>query len=98
MRSTLAALALTGALLTPNANGTNLFDHLWTLFSSIWSEPANKEGCGMDPFGRCAPAPEEETEAGCGMDPFGGGCEPAPQTQAKAGCGMDPDGRCSSTP
>jgi hypothetical protein len=97
MRSTLAALALTGALLTPNADGLHLLDHLWTLFSSIWSEPADKEGCGMDPLGRCAPAPEDETEAGCGADPDGG-CEPAPQAQTKEGCGADPNGRCSSTP
>ncbi len=97
MRSTLAALALTGALLTPNAGGSSLLDQLWTFFASIWSEPASKAGCGMDPSGRCAPAPGDETEAGCGMDP-NGGCEPAPLPQTKAGCGMDPDGRCSSTP
>jgi len=97
MRSTLAALALTGALLIPNADGSNLLDHFWAFFSSIWSEPANKEGCGMDPSGRCTPAPGTETEAGCGMDP-NGHCEPAPQAQTKAGCGAAPDGRCTSNP
>jgi len=42
-----------------------------------------KEGCGIDPLGRCAPstpttdtgAPTQGTEAGCGIDPLGA-CSP----------------------
>ncbi|MFL5533092.1 MAG: hypothetical protein ACJ8BC_14075 [Gemmatimonadales bacterium] len=81
MRTSLVALALAAAL----AGGLPL-DTIWSFFTSAWSASAD-EGCGFDPSGRCAPAPQ--TDAGCRFDP-NGLCQPAPQ--ADAGCGFDPDG------
>lgn len=43
---------------------------LESLLAGVW----NKEGCRMDPWGRCEPA-VPTTEAGCRMDPLGL-CEP----------------------
>lgn len=40
-------------------------------FASLWSDSFSKEGCGMDPSGRCNPAPQPRPDAGCGMDPNG---------------------------
>lgn len=62
MRKALVALTLTAAL----ASGRPAFlSQVWSLLTSIWSEA----GCGMDPDGKCLPAPQ--TDAGCGMDPNG---------------------------
>ncbi|MFL6199089.1 MAG: hypothetical protein ACJ76J_07930 [Thermoanaerobaculia bacterium] len=98
MRKTLLAVTLAAALA---AGRPALLDHVWSFFTSIWSEagcrmdpsglcvpaPQVDEGCIMDPNGRCLPAPR--TDEGCRMDPSGG-CLPAPQ--ADEGCGMDPNG------
>jgi hypothetical protein len=91
MRPTLVALAFAASLLAfpPPAQ----LEPLWAFLSSLWSEPSPKIGCGMDPNGLCAPAPQPETDAGCGMDPDGR-CTPAPQVESDAGCGADPSG-CS---
>lgn len=85
MRRSFMAMALAASLASTAPSG--LFEPLWALFSSLWDA---KEGCGMDPSGRCLPAPK----AGCGMDPDGQ-CLPAPQPTSDIGCGMDPDGQCS---
>lgn len=60
MRRTLVALVLTVSLVPSTPSG--LFDRLWALLSARWraavSLPAQrqtKEGCGMDPDGRCTP-------------------------------------------
>jgi hypothetical protein len=81
MRRSFMAMALTASLVSTAPSG--LFDPLWALFSSLWE---TKEGCGMDPSGRCLPA----SKAGCEMDPDGR-CLTAP----KAGCELDPYGRCN---
>jgi hypothetical protein len=75
MRPTLVALALTASLLASRPPA--LIEPLWAFLASLWSEPSPKEGCGMDPNGLCAPAPQGESDAGCGMDP-NGLCAPAP--------------------
>jgi hypothetical protein len=45
------------------------------LFSSIWSfvrGAGRKEGCNIDPSGRCTPQnPPPRTKAGCHIDPWG---------------------------
>jgi hypothetical protein len=84
MRRTFVAMALTASLVSTAPAG--FFDSLWALFSPLWG---TKEGCGMDPDGRCLPAPK----AGCGMDP-NGQCLPAPQPTSDIGCGLDPSGQC----
>ena len=66
MRKALVVLTLTAALA---AGRPTFLSHVWTLLTSIW----NEAGCGMDPSGQCAPAPQ--TDEGCGMDPSGG-CKP----------------------
>ncbi len=58
------------------------------IFSRIWGflgRGGSKEGCHIDPLGRCLP------KEGCNIDPWGR-CLPA--AQPKAGCHIDPWGRC----
>jgi len=97
MRTSLVALALAAAL----AGGLPL-ETIWSFFTSAWSAAADA-GCGLDPNGRCSPAPQTDvglgfdpvgstaphSDAGCGFDPSGL-CQPAPQTDE--GLGFDPDG------
>ena len=49
--------------------------------------PPLKEGCKLDPFGRCLPPLKE----GCMVDPFGR-CQPG--AAPNRACGVGPDGRC----
>jgi hypothetical protein len=62
MRKALVVFTLTAALA---AGRPTFLSQVWTLLTTIWDE----EGCGMDPNGRCIPAPQPD--AGCGMDPNG---------------------------
>lgn len=66
----------------------DLWSHLWSFFT--------KEGCGLDPGGRCLPPKE-----GCTIDPSGAkeGCIIDPDG-AKGGCVIDPNGKpaCGPTP
>ena len=72
---------------------------LWSWLANAWT----KNGCLIDPNGRClpgtgtAPAPPAGADNGCGLDP-NGRCSPAvsPLPAADNGCGLDPDGRCKS--
>lgn len=70
----------------------DLFQPLWSALVRLWAStvPATKEGCGMDPLGRCHTA-SSPTYEGCTMDPLGCSGAAAP---TEAGCGMDPLG-CS---
>jgi uncharacterized protein with LGFP repeats len=49
-----------------------LLQPLWNLLARAWS----KEGCTMDPLGRClpgtAPTSDPQTDEGCRIDPLGG--------------------------
>lgn len=101
MRRTLIAVALASSLGIPSP--ARLLDSFWSLLSSLGQgAPITKEGCGMDPNGRCKPAqthPLPQADAGCGADPDGR-CKPAPVQplpQSDAGCGADPSGhpKCS---
>jgi hypothetical protein len=91
MRRSLVAVALTSSLLAPGAGHATLLDPLWSFFTLLWRGAIEKEGCGMDPDGRCAPAVQPKTDAGCGMDPDGR-CIPKTQPLFDAGCGADPNG------
>jgi hypothetical protein len=50
----------------------------------------SKEGCRIDPWGRCVAEPT--TESGCGIDPWGLCVNGEPTTES--GCRIDPWGRC----
>ena len=86
MRTSLVALALAAAL----AGGLPL-DTIWSFFTSAWSASCADEGLGLDPSGRCSPAPK--ADEGLGFDPDG---STAPHMDE--GCGFDPDGRCNPAP
>jgi hypothetical protein len=62
MRTALLVLALAAAL----AGGPSLLDRIGSLLSPVSTESCD-EGLGMDPDGRCRPAPQ----AGLIMDPDG---------------------------
>jgi hypothetical protein len=63
----------------------------WRLMTGGWM----KEGCNVDPSGRCLPVVPIKT--GCQIDP-GGHClsDPptTPLTSADTGCHIDPSGSC----
>lgn len=65
---------------------------LWSWLINLWE----KNGCGLDPWGRClpstVPAQPTGTDNGCMIDPDGR-CRVTP---AKNGCGLDPHGGCTS--
>lgn len=70
---------------------------LLSWLQSLLGMPA-KNGCRVDPFGRCLPgtATGPTTKNGCRLDPFGR-CLPgtaAGSTTTENGCGLDPFGRC----
>ena len=74
------------------SSAKNLFGYLGGLFTSLWL----KTGCSMDPWGRCAPAPTQNTDTGCGIDPLGRCATPPPPTlSTDTGCGIDPWGLCA---
>ena len=70
---------------------------LWSWLAQVWV----KNGCAIDPWGRClsgsVPAPPAGADNGCGLDPSGR-CHSAasPLPAADNGCGLDPDGRCKN--
>ena len=81
----------------------DLFVRLWSLLAQPWS----KNGCELDPSGRCLPLGSGPTAAdnGCEVDPNGttkNGCEFDPDGRyhpatAKNGCEVDPSGRNRAT-
>ena len=40
---------------------------LWSLLERAWE----KEGCSIDPYGRCLPEPVTAPKNGCSIDPYG---------------------------
>jgi hypothetical protein len=91
----MAQAAGRGAHSRPVSLLQGLFDQAWEFLTRIWAD----NGCGLDPDGRCIPAPKATAEAdnGCGIDP-NGGCIPAQNATAEAdnGCGLDPSGGCAN--
>jgi hypothetical protein len=59
----------------------------WALLTRNWT----KEGCLIDPFGRCVKNRWVTTKDGCSVG-SNGKCLPVIQT--KNGCSIDPYGRC----
>jgi hypothetical protein len=100
---TLLAFALTAVLLVPGASAARhrtapialrapegVLAPLWSFLGRLWA----KEGCGLDPSGRCATSPVT-TDVGCGLDPSGA-CKPASTPESlDVGCGLDPSGQCN---
>lgn len=67
MPKTLTAFVLA---LTLSLTATpSLLDSFWASLSALWND--TEGGCGMDPNGRCLPAPPDHADAGCTMDPDG---------------------------
>jgi hypothetical protein len=66
MRKALITLILAASLA---AGRPPLLEQLWSFVASALGGPAADEGCGLDPDGRCNPAPQ--TDEGCGLDPSG---------------------------
>lgn len=71
---------------------TNPWAGLWSFVLRLWG----KNGCGIDPDGRCLPSVAPPAENGCGLDPSGQ-CTPS-ASAPKNGCGLDPNGRCVLPP
>jgi hypothetical protein len=73
----------------------DVLSQAWSFLTGGWS----KEGCHIDPNGRCvttaAPLPTKE---GCHIDPDGGQCitSAPPMSSADTGCHIDPNGSCGS--
>lgn len=44
-----------------------LFGNFWKLLRSVWE----KEGCHIDPWGRCVNEPAQTAKIGCNIDPNG---------------------------
>ena len=63
------------------------FSGFWSVLASFWT----KNGCQVDPNGRCLP-----TKNGCQIDPSGR-CLPAATTTTTLdnGCSADPNGSCA---
>ena len=87
-----AAPRRAAGLLGERAVSSGLFTWLWEFLGGSWS----KEGCMIDPFGRCV-SDSLETEEGCRIDP-NGRCVTEPLPTNKEGCLIDPNGRCIVTP
>jgi hypothetical protein len=84
-RRTLALLLLVFVFAVPWASAAGLraesppldsLGLLWSYFTNLWS----KEGCRIDPNGRCAARYSA----------------PVPTDQMDTGCRIDPDGRCGT--
>ncbi|HSS51509.1 MAG TPA: hypothetical protein VLX28_21405 [Thermoanaerobaculia bacterium] len=72
----------------------DLFSYAWRFLTHLWS----KEGCRIDPDGRCTPQstqalPVPRTGSGCHIDP-NGACQPLATPDTATGCRIDPSGLC----
>jgi hypothetical protein len=73
----------------------DVLSQAWSFLTGGW----RKEGCHIDPDGRCVtPATPLQTKEGCHIDPNGGQCVTSapPMSSADTGCQIDPFGRCGS--
>jgi hypothetical protein len=75
-------------LLGERSVSSGLFTWLWEFLGGSWA----KNGCRIDPDGRCVTS-SLETDEGCRIDP-NGRCVTEPQPTNKEGCRIDPSGRC----
>jgi len=68
----------------------DLFARLWSFLIQTWS----KNGCEMDPSGRCLHQDSTSVSGdnGCSVDPDGR-CKTG-QSAYRNGCEVDPNGRC----
>ncbi len=72
----------------------DLFSSAWSFLTSLWS----KEGCRIDPDGRCVPQASHplrvpRTGEGCRIDP-NGACQPLSTPDTNTGCRIDHSGLC----
>ncbi len=71
---------------TVAANSMESFSGFWSVLASFWT----KNGCSVDPDGRCLP-----TKNGCSADPSGRCLPAATTTTLDNGCSADPNGSCA---
>src|SRR5262249_29649907 len=76
------------AVAQPIPAAPGLFARLWSLMSQVWG----KNGCELDPNGRCLQQGASPFN-GCELDPSGR-CRADQSPLQKNGCEVDPDGRC----
>jgi hypothetical protein len=70
-------------------------DFFRDLLTGVW----NKNGCQVDPWGRCLGQQSSTSDTGCQVD-LHGRClnrQSEPAVTAKNGCQVYPDGRCLSS-
>lgn len=66
---------------------------LWSWLFKVWE----KNGCGLDPSGRCATLVQPtHPDNGCGLDPHGTCASVVQPVLTGNGCGLAPNGRCDS--
>lgn len=82
-----------GGLLGERSVSSGGLTWLWGFLGGAWT----KNGCSIDPSGRCVTSSLESTDEGCMIDPSGR-CVSAPQDNTKNGCLIDPNGRCITGP
>jgi hypothetical protein len=66
-----------------------LLGNFWSFLRSAW----DKEGCNIDPNGRCIKETTQDPKIGCNIDP-NGHCIQEPTPNPQIGCGIDPWGHC----
>lgn len=67
---------------------------LFARLSSFLTHPWSKNGCSVDPSGRCLPGSGLAPDSGCQVDPDGRCRTGQSAVQTENGCGLDPSGRC----
>lgn len=91
-----SAAAQSGPAATSAPASLDLFSTSWRFLTHLWS----KEGCRIDPNGRCLPQsaqPRPVPRTGCHIDP-NGTCHSLSTPDTDTGCRIDPDGRCAPKP
>jgi hypothetical protein len=71
--------------------GEESYSAFWSFVTRLWA----KNGCQVDPSGRCLPLPGHAADNGCSADP-NGRCLPLPSHAADNGCSADPSGHCQA--
>lgn len=81
------------------ASGPGWLTQIISAVQAFLFTPGEKEGCAIDPWGRCAADQPKsgEAELRCGIDPWGN-CDrsssPLNGSEGESGCAIDPWGRC----
>ncbi|MGH7483976.1 MAG: hypothetical protein ACREMY_00045 [bacterium] len=93
--ATPSAFASSLSVAFPRASGSasvveERFAGFWSFLTRLWA----KNGCEVDPNGRCLPASPQAADNGCSADPNGRCLPRLSQEAGDNGCSADPSGRC----